>query len=118
MGNVSLDVDAEFKVLTGESSNGIPVISNRKLESKVAVKAGEWAVVAGLMSTTDALTITGVPGLSQLPVVGRALRKNDRNRSNTDVVLLLKPTLLNLPPGESMTRLLWVGSERRMQIPL
>src|SRR5208283_3314400 len=44
---VSLDVSAEFKTLTGDSNNGIPVIGARKLESKVRLRDGEWAVVAG-----------------------------------------------------------------------
>jgi Flp pilus assembly secretin CpaC len=115
---VSLDIEAEFKILSGEVSNGIPAINTRKLQSKVCVRDGEWALVAGLMSTSDAKTITGVPGLSQLPAVGRALRKSERNRTRTQVVLLLRPIVLNPPPDESLTRRLWVGSEGRLEIPL
>jgi general secretion pathway protein D len=115
---VSLDVEAEFKVLTGQSANGIPVIATRKLESKVRLRDGEWALVAGLMSVSDAKTITGVPGLSWIPAIGQALRENDRNDANTDVVLMLRPVLLDAPPDESMTRLLWLGTETRLEIPL
>jgi general secretion pathway protein D len=116
--DVSLDIDAEFKMLAGEVSNGIPAIGTRKLESKIRVEQGEWAVIGGLMSVTDAKTITGVPGLSQLPAAGRAFRRNDRNRTQTQVVLMLRPVLLNPPPDDSMTRRVWVGSEGRLEIPL
>jgi general secretion pathway protein D len=115
---VSLDVAAEFKVLTGGSANGIPVIASRKIESKVRVREGEWALVAGLMSVSDAKSIASVPGVSRLPLIGRALRENDRNRSDTEVLLLLRPILLDAPPDASSTRELWVGSEARPQIPL
>ena len=115
---VSLDVNAEFKTLGGQSANGIPIIQNRKLESKVRLRNGEWAMVAGLMTNREARSISGIWGLSNLPLVGRMLRKNDTDRSNTEVVLLLKPTLLNLPPTEIVTRWLWVGSDGRLQIPL
>jgi general secretion pathway protein D len=115
---VSLDIEAEFKVLSGEVSNGIPAIATRKLQSKVRVRDGEWALVAGMMSTTDAKTITGVPGLSQLPFAGRALRRTDRDRTRTQVVLLLRPILLHPPPDDSLTHVLWVGSETRLDIPL
>jgi len=118
MEEVSLDVNAEFKVLSGQSSNGMPVISNRKLESKVRLKNGQWAIVAGLMSASEARTISGVAGLSTLPGLGRLFRKNDVNRQSTEVVLVLKPVLLNLPPGEAGNCSLYLGSESRPNIPL
>ena len=115
---VSLDVSAEFKTLTGNSANGIPVIGTRKLESKVRLRDGEWAIMAGLMSDSDARSITGIPVLSQLPLIGRAMRDNERNRIKTDVILLLRPVLLDAPPDPSLARRLWLGSETRNKIPL
>ncbi len=115
---VSLDVSAEFKTLTGNSANGIPVIGTRKLESKVRLRDGEWAIVAGLMSDSDARNITGIPVLSRLPLIGNAMRDNERNRIKTDVILLLRPVLLDAPPDPSLARRLWLGSETRLEIPL
>ena len=115
---VSLDVSAEFKTLTGDSANGIPVIGTRKLESKVRLRDGEWAIVAGLMSDSDARSITGIPVLSRLPLIGNAMRDNERNRIKTDVILLLRPVLLDAPPDPSLARRLWLGSETRNEIPL
>lgn len=115
---VSLDVSAEFKVLTTQSANGIPVISTRKIESKVRVRDGEWAVVAGLMNLSDARTITGVPVLSRLPGIGDAMRQNEHDRTGADVILLLRPVLLDAPPDPSLIRQLWLGSETRLKIPL
>jgi general secretion pathway protein D len=54
--DVTLTVEAEFKVLAGQASNGIPIISNRSLKSDVTLKMGEWAVVAGLIDDEDART--------------------------------------------------------------
>ncbi len=115
---VSLDVSAEFKVLGGGSANGIPVIATRKIESKVRLRDGEWALVAGLMSVSDARSITAIPVLSQLPLIGNALRETGRNRSASDVVLLIRPVLLDAPPDPSLARRLWLGSETRLDIPL
>jgi general secretion pathway protein D len=118
MDEVSLDVDAEFKVLAGQSVNGIPIISNRKLESKVRLKNGQWAIVAGLMNASEARSIAGVAGLSTLPVLGRLFRQNDNNDQSSAVVLVLKPMLLDAPPSESVNRALYIGSEGRLNIPL
>jgi general secretion pathway protein D len=116
--DVSFDVNAEFKVLTGQSLNGIPVISSRKLDSKVRVGQGEWAVLAGLLSSTEAKTISGIAGLNSVPVLGPLLRQNTREKTDHEVLILLKPTLLSLPPSEFVTRAVRVGSESRSLIPL
>ncbi len=112
--DVSLDVEAEFKVLSGQSINGVPMIANRKLQSKVRVREGEWGVIAGLMSTSEARQITGLPGLIRLPF----LRENDRNNTSSDVLVLVKPTLISTTPADYITRTLWLGSEGRFEIPL
>src|SRR3981081_1592760 len=62
---VSIELDAEFKVLAGQALNGIPIISNRKISTKVRLKENESAVVAGLMSKDEAVSISGLAGLAQ-----------------------------------------------------
>ncbi len=111
---MSIDVEAEFKVLAGQSVNGIPVISNRKIESKVRLRNGEWAVVAGLLTTEDARSFTGPLGLSLIPL----LRQNNRTQSRSHVLVVLQPQLLSSPSTEWATRELYVGSETRFEIPL
>jgi type II secretory pathway component GspD/PulD (secretin) len=109
MDDVSLDVSAEFKLLGAASVDGIPVISNRQYESKVRVRDGEWAVLAGLMNATEARTVTGIVGLAKVPF----LRENQRDRDRSDTLIVLKPHLMSLPPTEFLTHEAWVGTETR-----
>ena len=109
MDDVSLDVSAEFKLLGATSVDGIPVISNRQFESKVRVRQGEWAVLAGLMNASEARTVTGIVGLAQIPF----LREHQRDRDRSDTLIVLKPRLLSLPPTEALTHDAWVGTETR-----
>jgi type II secretory pathway component HofQ len=113
-----MDLEAEFKVLAGSALNGIPIIANRSVKSALQMKFGEWALVAGLIETSDAFTMNGIPGLSQIPWVGRALGTRDRTRSNDQVLLLLRPNLITLPPSESIPRSFYVGSDTRPLTPL
>jgi type II secretory pathway component GspD/PulD (secretin) len=115
---VTLTVEAEFKVLGGTALNGIPVISNRSLKSDVTLKMGEWAVVAGLIDDEDARTIAGIAGLAGIPVIGPLTRSTTRNTSADQVLILLRPTLLTQPPDNSLTHVFRMGAEMRPLTPL
>ena len=109
MDDVTLEVNAEFKLLGAAAVDGIPIISNRKYESKVRLGNGEWAVLAGLINGSESRSISGIPGLSLVPF----LRDNHHDRSRSDTLIVLKPHLLSLPPTEAITREAWVGSDTK-----
>jgi hypothetical protein len=116
---VTLDVEAEFKALgTSSLINGIPSITDRKLQSKVRLNTSEWAVVAGLVSRNDALTISGIAGLSQLPVIGPAFRNTTKSSDFSEALILIKAHVLSDPPSERVTRPFWVGSDTRWRTVL
>lgn len=115
---VTLDIEAEFKVLGSQSFNGIPVISNRKLTSKVRLKTNETAILGGMMSNSEARSISGLAGLSQVPVLGALTRQNQNSHDRSDVVIVLRPEVLSTPPSEMVTDPLWIGTETRPLTPL
>ena len=106
---VSLEVDAEFKLLGAGAVDGIPIISSRKYTSKVRLRTGEWAILAGLMTKSETNTITGIPGLSLIPL----LRSNTTSKEDGATLIVLKPHLLVLPPTEFPTWRAWAGTETR-----
>jgi type II secretory pathway component HofQ len=115
---VSLDVEASFQVLTGASVNGLPVISNRSIKNITYLKFGEWAILAGLMTTNEARTISGLAGLSRIPFLGPLTSTHEHDSDSDQVIVLLKPVLLTLPPGTSVPRGFRTGTENRPFIPL
>lgn len=117
MEEVSLEVESEFKILTGQAVNGNPLIFNRKLNASVRLRDEEWALVAGLVSRTDSKETGGTAGFSQIPLVGHLFRKHTRQQDETQILILMKPRLLNLPGSETVTRAVRVGSETHPFIP-
>ena len=111
---VTLELSAEFKLLGAAAVDGIPVISNKKYESKVRVMQGEWAVLAGLMTASEAKTITGIPGMSLIPF----LRGNNQTTDVGQTLIVLKPHLTIPPPTELPTREAWTGTETKLPTDL
>jgi general secretion pathway protein D len=114
---VTLDVDAEFKTLGSGSVNGIPVISNQQYQGKVRLKEGEWAVIAGLVTTNDSETPTGIAGLSSIPVFGHLFTHQTHEKDRSETLIVLKPHLVALPPWERATPAMWTGTETRPLTP-
>ncbi len=112
--SVTLEIEAEFKTLTGAAENGIPVISNRKFASRVRMRFDEVAVMAGLVRDTITQSWSGLPLLSAVP----GLRVNDKARESNELLLTITPHLVNLPPSESFTWAVRSGSETRPLTPL
>ncbi len=110
---VSLQVDAEFKVLGSSSYNGIPVIQNRKFASTVRLKEGEDAVLAGLMSVTEARNISGIAGLASVPVLSQLLTERTVSAQSGQVLVVIKPHIIDSAPSETITKAIYTGSEGR-----
>lgn len=116
--DVTLAVESEFKVLTSQELNGIPVIANRKYTGQVRLRSGEWAICAGLVGSTDVQGYTGIAGLSQIPGLGWGLRDNSITKNRGKMLLVLKPRIVNFGPTEYATKDLWVGTETKPLPPI
>jgi hypothetical protein len=118
MDDVALDLEAEIKLLTGKSINGVPEIAHRAVKSWVQLKNGDSAVVAGLISTTEARSILGTAGLSTLPGIGPLMRSNTKNTDSTELLIVVRPVLISLPPDQFVSQPVFIGSEGRPLTPM
>ena len=110
---VSLSVEADFKVLTGQAVNGIPIISNRHYAASARLKANEWAVLGGILSSSEARVLTGLAGLSKIPAIGALFRRNERRTEERESILVLKPRVLTTPLSEHAYQQIWTGTETK-----
>ncbi|MBI4985999.1 MAG: pilus (MSHA type) biogenesis protein MshL [Rhodocyclales bacterium] len=74
--------------------NRIPVIRTREMESMIRVDSGNIVVLGGLMEDGVSSTVTAVPGLSDLPLVGEFFKSRDETRSKTELVIFLRPQVM------------------------
>ncbi len=93
-GSVSLQVEMQVRSLTGQSANGVPVISNREYKGSINLKDGEPAVVAGQVSRTDSLSMSGIPGLGFLPGLNQAMVNNTREEDDDELMVVIAPHIV------------------------
>lgn len=87
--------------LVAVNNQGIPEIQVREMESLLQVGSGNIAVLGGLMQDIIRKNTDQVPGLSDIPGVGKVFTgRNDGNRKS-ELVIFLRPTVINNPSLES-----------------
>lgn len=97
---------ARQNINISEVRSQIPQIQTREMESIVKVRSGEVVVLGGLMREEDRNTTDQVPGASQLPFIGEALRYRQRRSSKSELVIFLRPTVVRSGYGsEHLQRL-------------
>ena len=94
-GAVSLQLELQVRSLTGQSNNGVPVISNREYKGSINLKDGEPAVVAGEISQTDTLSMSGIPGLGSIPGLNQAMVNNTKQSETDELMIVITPHILS-----------------------
>jgi general secretion pathway protein D len=85
------------------TSNAGPSTTKRSIESTVVVDDGAILVLGGLISETYTDTKAQVPLLGDIPFIGALFRSEKREKSRSNLMVFLKPTIMR--DGESASRL-------------
>jgi len=79
----------EIDVATGQRS-----FLTRQIQSRVAVRSGDPIVLGGMIRENETSGTSGVPLLSEIPVLGALFGKNSHNNDRTELLVLLTPRAL------------------------
>ena len=110
-GDVGIDVEADFKTLGTQTFNSVPSISERGFKGTVSLRSGEWAILAGIDSSSSSFTRSGLAGLSQIPGLNQVLSETQRDAQTSNTLLVIKPTVTRLPMGHISPQFL-IGARR------
>jgi pilus assembly protein CpaC len=79
----------------------IPALAQRRAETEVLLKDGESFAIAGLIDQQVVETMDKVPGLGDIPVLGKLFRSRSTQKSNDELLVLITPHLVRpLSPEE------------------
>lgn len=69
-------------------------VGTRNASTVLRLRDGETQVLAGLIQDEERVTANRLPGLGNLPLLGRLFSNNNENRSKTEIVLLITPRIV------------------------
>ncbi|HEU5336638.1 MAG TPA: hypothetical protein VFU27_11780 [Terriglobales bacterium] len=95
--SVTLEMEMQLRSLLGQSFNGVPVIAQREYKGMITLRNGEPGVVVGAVSTTDQTSLSGIPGLAQMPGVNKVLGSNNTQNEEDELLMVITPQVLSSP---------------------
>jgi len=108
-GEVSLQLELQVRSLTGQSSNGVPVISNQEYKGSINLKDGEPAAVAGEVTLTEQRSLAGIPGFGFLPGLNQVAAENTRDDEQDELMIVVTPHVL--ANNERISSEIWVSGK-------
>jgi pilus assembly protein CpaC len=86
----------------------IPALSTRRTETELELRNGQTFAISGLLNNTVATTLSKVPGIGDIPILGYLFRSKAAQKNQTELVVMITPEIItdgsrgvtpNLPRG-------------------
>jgi len=91
---MKIEQEANQAVPTTTSSLNSPTIQQRKINSSIAVKNGETIILGGLIREENGSGLTGMPILSDIPILGSLFGTTTTDSKKTELVILITPRIV------------------------
>ncbi|MGA9527844.1 MAG: tetratricopeptide repeat protein [Terriglobales bacterium] len=114
---LSLDVSS---VTSYVSIGGIsqPVIGQRKVEHDIRLRDGEVNILGGLMEDQQTKALSGIPGLSQIPLLKYLFSQTNTEHQEDEIVFVLVPHIIRASEPSRSNELLDVGTANSIELRL
>jgi general secretion pathway protein D len=113
---ISMDISA---VTSHQSIGGIdqPVIGQRKIENEIRLKEGEVSLMGGILEDQQTKSLTGIPGLANIPILKYLFSQTNTDHSENEIVFALIPHIVRGPEvNELNQRMIEVGTANAIQL--
>jgi len=86
-----------------------PVIGQRKIEHEIRLKEGEVNLLGGILEDQDTKSLTGIPGLAQIPILKYLFSQTNTEHRENEIVFVLIPHVVR---GQELSEL----NQRALQV--
>lgn len=79
----------------------VPALSTRRVQSEIELESGQSFAIAGLLDNRVIENWSKVPGLGDIPLLGKIFRSRALSKSNTELLVVVTPELVRpIPAGQ------------------
>ncbi|AOH85336.1 type II secretion system protein GspD [Sphingomonas panacis] len=98
-GSIKLILHQQVSSIAGPvaSDNSDLILNKREVETTMTVDDGQIAIIGGLLSDDERRTIEKVPLLGDIPALGQLFRSKAKQRTKTNLMIFIRPTVLRTP---------------------
>jgi general secretion pathway protein D len=95
-GSIKLFLHQQVSSIAGpvSSDNSDLILNKREVETTLTVDDGQIAIIGGLLSDDERRTLEKIPLLGDIPVLGNLFRSKARQRTKTNLMVFIRPTIL------------------------
>jgi pilus assembly protein CpaC len=102
-GTISLQISPEVSSLDYANAlqfqgYTIPALATRKVQTQVELESGQSFVIAGLLDNTITESLNKIPGIGDIPLLGKLFQSRTRTRTNSELMVLVTPELVRPIP--------------------
>jgi pilus assembly protein CpaC len=88
------------------SGTTIPAMATRRIQTEVELESGQSFVIAGLLDNRLTETISKIPGLANIPLLGKLFTSKSVKRNNTELLVIVTPEVVRpIPAGQPLPSL-------------
>ena len=81
----------------------IPALATRRVQTQVELENGQSFVIAGLLDNTITESLNKIPGIGDIPILGKLFQSHSRTRNNSELMVLVTPELVRpMAPGTKL----------------
>jgi type IV pilus assembly protein PilQ len=93
-GNIRLTIRAKKDEPDFDSRFPVPAVTKREAVTELLVRDGETVVMGGIYEVTQEDDTSGIPGLQNIPLLGRLFKHTAKTDNKTELLIFITPTLL------------------------
>jgi general secretion pathway protein D len=94
---VTLKISMEVSSVVGQSSIGgisQPIIGQKKVEHEVRLRDGESSLIGGILDDSQTRSLSGIPGLAQIPILGYLFGQRTQDHAEDETVFAITPHVI------------------------
>lgn len=91
---ITIEVTPNADFENGQTPDGIPIIAKRMANTTIIIRNQETIVIGGLMRETKSKTISRVPLLGAIPLIGTFFKNRSDQKVKTELVVFINPTIV------------------------